>query len=100
MWRAFVSRHSSLSRRRPIQVLVPRRLILTRHEPRPVLNLVRPEPRPILILCGKASRQNLAALAHGGVARVEGTQPESRGRGDDHDLQSLWGLAYMPSLDL
>ena len=98
--RTFVSRHSLLSRRRPIQVLAPRRLVLTHHEPHPVLNLTRSEPRPVLILCGKASQQNLAALARGGVARVNGTQPESRGRGDDHDLQSLGGLAYMPSLEL
>jgi len=97
---AFVSRHSLLSRRRPIQVLALRRLVLTRHEPHLVLNLARPEPRPVLILFGKASQQNLMALARGGVARVDGTQPKSRGRGDDHDLQSLGGLAYMSSLDL
>ena len=46
--RAFVSRHSSLSRRRPVQVLAPCRLVLTHHEPCPVLNLARPgtSPRP------------------------------------------------------
>ena len=87
--RAFILRHSALSHRRTVQVLVPRRLVLTRHEPRFILNPTRPEPRPVLILCGKASRQNLVALACGGVARVNRTLPESRGRGDDHDLQSL-----------
>jgi len=98
--RVFVSWHSSLSHRHPVQVLASRRLVLTRHEPGPVLNLARPDPRLVLILCGKASRQNLAALARGGIARVDETQPESRGRGDDHDLQRLGGLAYMQSLDL
>jgi hypothetical protein len=98
--RAFVSRHSSLSHCRTVQVLALRRLVLTRHEPRPVLNLTRPEPRPVLNLYCKASRQNLVVLMRGGVVRVDGTQPESRERGDDHVLQSLAGLAYMPSLDL
>jgi len=56
--RAFVSWYSSLSRRHPVQVLAPRCLVLTRHEPRPVLNLARPEPHPVLILYGKTWRRS------------------------------------------
>ena len=98
--RAFVSRHSLLSCRRPIQVLTPRCLVLTRHEPHLVLNLACPEPRPVLILCGKASRQNLAALARGGVAQVDERSPSRAGVGTI-TICKAWGLGiYAKSIPL
>jgi hypothetical protein len=90
MSRAFVSRHSSLSHHRPVQVLVPRRLVLTRYEPRPVLIFACREPHPALILSDKASRQNLAALGRG-VAQVDGTQPSRAGVGTI-TICKAWGL--------
>ena len=91
---AFVSRHSSLSRRRPVQVLAPHRLVLTYHEPRPSWT----SPRPIPL------QQSFAAKLGGACAwrsRAGGRNAARVTRvWDDHDLQSLGGLAYMSSLDL